>query len=305
MPTIIKGRFDKPVAEKIYSNSIKGNPAFKPWKGKNGCAWFGYDGNPNPGALARNKPVLVEATVDIPHNASVIQKATLESKLEDFLVETKQHFASAEGKLWDWAGAQGEKAATGFLIVEVGLTKLSPLSDGKYLLVNNHGMGSVQLSVQQQEALLAQLDKGTLEKLTLKQQQQENIHGKVIKLVVDVPTGKEGKYDEKDVISHLDSWIRGRVYKTDPIIKSEISFEKVKLVWVVTHRFTCVVEFGSYVQAKRNARAFSGASAPLPLTDKSTVFVKVNSIFGQQGSAYVYKNTNNVVSPPVLGECAW
>ena len=97
MPTIIKGRFDKPVAEKIYSNSIKGNPAFKPWKGKNGCAWFGYDGNPNPGALARNKPVLVEATVDIPHNASVIQKATGLSKRPFMIVGIRRFPITANG----------------------------------------------------------------------------------------------------------------------------------------------------------------------------------------------------------------
>ncbi|HRH78126.1 MAG TPA: hypothetical protein PK129_12305, partial [Cellvibrionaceae bacterium] len=124
MPTIIKGKFDKHIAEKIYSNSLKGNPAFKPWKGKDGCAWFGYDGDPNPGALARNKPILVEATVDIPHEASRITKNQLTEKLEE-LKQTAASFAVAEGRLWTWVGQQGEQAASGFLIVEVGKTELS------------------------------------------------------------------------------------------------------------------------------------------------------------------------------------
>jgi hypothetical protein len=304
MPTTIKGRFDKPVAEKIYSNSIKGNPAFKPWKGKDGCAWFGYDGNPNPGAMARNKAIEVEAEVDIPVDASRITKLQLENQFEAYLLETKQHFPSAEGKLWTWVGNQGEQAVSGFLIVEVGNTKLSQTS-GKYLLVNNRGMGRVTMTLPQQTALVDQLDHGVLQKLTLKQQKQEELHGKIVKLDLQIPKEKIDKYDANEIEECLSKWIKLCKYPADPVQKITNTFNVTKFWAGAVHSVCCVIEFGNYIEAKRNARIFVNGSVPLTFTDKTVVRVAVKVSFGQGGAAYAYKNRGNVVNPPVLGAPAW
>jgi len=302
MPTNIKGRFDKPVAEKIYSNCVKENPAFKPWKGKDGCAWFGYDGNPNPGALAREKPIEIEATTNIPANASVISKQDLEAKLESFLILTKQHFGSAEGKLWTWVGELGAKAESGFMIVEVGLTKLSPLTDGKYLLVNNVGMAKVYLTETQKNNLEGQLDKNILQRITAALIEKEKLHGKVVHLKVSVPKEKFAVCDEKAIGEKIANFAKSKCYVADTVVK--ITFTSVDVsVWNVvrTKEITAKLEFNSYTQAKRNARVFVGTQVQVQYTDKSIAALPVNVAFGQAGTAYAYKNTGNVVNPPVFG----
>lgn len=53
------------VARKLIENTIKGNPAFKPYKGEHGKAsWFLIEGNPHTGVANQGKDVTIYAQID-------------------------------------------------------------------------------------------------------------------------------------------------------------------------------------------------------------------------------------------------
>ncbi|WP_027820909.1 hypothetical protein [Paraburkholderia bannensis] len=53
------------VARKLIENVVKGNPAFKPYKGEHGNAsWFLIDGDPHTGVANQGKDVIIWAEID-------------------------------------------------------------------------------------------------------------------------------------------------------------------------------------------------------------------------------------------------
>ena len=149
MPTELKAVVTQVVAEKIYGNHLKGNPPFKPWKGMEQCAWFGYDGDPYAGDLtAEGKTLLVKIMADIPGNAPRVTKKELE-EWHDKRMATVPDRSAAEAQMWHtFVGGLGKSAECGMLIVEVGLSRFSR-TDGKFLLVNNRGLEKLRFTANQ------------------------------------------------------------------------------------------------------------------------------------------------------------
>jgi hypothetical protein len=165
-PTKVHAKVTPAVATKIYANHYKGYVPFKPWKGMGGCAWFAFAGNPFSGNLAdQGKTIDVIATIDIP--AATLADSLKEVDLLEMFTklggdETKSNSVypknkEAEKKMWLAVAKRAQDAADGLLVVDVGKTRFSK-AEGQFVLVNNQGMQKVEVSDQQAQAIIGQLD---------------------------------------------------------------------------------------------------------------------------------------------------
>lgn len=82
MPLSVSTKATLAVARKLIENAIKGNPAFKPYKGEHGQAsWFLIEGDPHTGVANQGKDVIIHAKID----EAFVQKD--ESLVQDQIAE--------------------------------------------------------------------------------------------------------------------------------------------------------------------------------------------------------------------------
>ncbi|MEM5405956.1 hypothetical protein [Paraburkholderia unamae] len=86
MPLHVTTKATLIVARKLIENAIKGNPAFKPYKGEHGQAsWFLIEGNPHTGVANQGKDVVIHAEID----EAFVQKD--ETLVQDQIAETNRN----------------------------------------------------------------------------------------------------------------------------------------------------------------------------------------------------------------------
>jgi hypothetical protein len=287
MATELTAMVKPEVANKIYSNYRKGNPPFKPWKGMEGCAWFGYDGNPNAGSL-EGKTIKVQAMIDMPNNVPVVSKDDLENR-HTKIMESDRDYSSAEGKMWHEIGRQGSLSVTGLLSVHVGRSRFSS-SDGKYLLVSNRALHLLKMNEDQADKLRKQLVDNIDELLLEKQNENERTHGKDV--TVHYPPGISKA--ESELIKFENDIIKNGPPKGQVSVTRQSSKRKGKInsVW-------WVVEYDSYLNAKRDARRIYHVMVEGPRKQ----FKKCPVEFGEGGERWKYKDHGalNVKSPAPYG----
>jgi hypothetical protein len=266
------------VALKVYSNYLKGNPPFKPWKGMQGCAWFAFDGNPNAGKL-EGRTVIVKATADIPGSTAVMTGAELERRHTEIMGK-KHTYAAAEGKLWDEVGSKAWGKAGGMLIVEVGNTKFSKNRPGKYLLVNNLALHKVRLTQTQATALARQIGTVKATQVQAKITQNTATHGATF--VVHYPEGRSKV--ETDLVKFQESLKQNESVAWDSIARhpqnaiSRNSKKRIEVFWTLTYK--------TYHEAKREARRIYGQ-------DRSILIEWGN----EGGQRWMYKDCRDSPAP--------
>jgi hypothetical protein len=237
------------VALKIYGNYLKGNPPFKPWKGMQGCAWFGFDGNPNAGKLA-GKTIIVKATADLSASTPAIEGVDLESRHAELM--QKHTYVAAEGKLWDEVGSKAYGKVGGMLVVKVGGSKFSRERPGKYLLVNSLGLHKLRLTPTQASELARQIGSTKVSEVTARI--TENTRTKGAAFIVHYPEGRSKveadlqEFQEKLQQNESVAWTSIVRNPLNPISRN--SKKKHHVHWTLSYT--------TYHEAKREARRIYG-----------------------------------------------
>jgi hypothetical protein len=274
------------VGNKVYSNYLKRHPPFKPWKGMEGCAWFGYAGSPNAGSLI-GKSVKVKVTIDMPSSVPVITKKDLVTR-HNKIMQGKTYQA-AEGQMWHEVGKRGLESQTGLLSVLVGESSFSATA-GKYLLVSNKALQMIYMTDTQAQELKKQLDKDIDVLLLARQAENEQTHGKTV--TVHYPAGLSKA--DNDLTKFEDDIIKkgppaGQLKVEQKCIKSK---GKKRSVW-------WIVSYDSYLNAKRDARRIYNQTVQVPETGTRHISVE----FGEDGDRWKYKDHGKLLaeSPPEYG----
>ena len=268
-------------AAKVFSNVLKGNPPFKPWKGMEGCSWFGYAGDPNPGMAAANKPVTIRATIVIPANVPRITGAQLEAEHDRLMHRGRDH-GPAEGDMWhNFVGKRGLTEVGGLLSVEVGGSRFSR-DAGRFLLVNNNARHLITMTAPQIAALEQQMIDGNLRRdLVAKQEENERTHGRTVTVFWGIGIAKS----QQNLDAFWDNIVSGgEAPDPDP------SVGEIKRGWET--RVHYVLTYSSYLIAKREARRMVGMQF-----QGRPVHVE----FGENGVRWQYKGQGNVSVPPMPG----
>ncbi|WP_349656336.1 hypothetical protein [Xanthomonas sp. 10-10] len=301
MATTVRAMVTQAVAERIYANYLRGNPPFKPWKGMQGCAWFAYDGSPNAGSLA-SKDIEVSVDIDVPQGAPVISKQQLEEHHHELMTTKNINYSSAEGRMWgEFVGKCGRESSCGVLIVDVGGSKFSQ-SQGKYLLVNNKGLGLLRMTPTQAETLQRDInakagDAGHLDALKERINGKKSLHGATFTIFVS--KGMELKNFKSNCMDrHM-----GNPKRTQD---SE--------GWTDTKgREYVTLEYDDYHEAKRRARRIYGEFEKIRNSYASVVICwcdengKVNGEQSSRLDLWAYRSGHKIVgttqadSPPSYG----
>jgi hypothetical protein len=275
------------VANKVYSNYLKGNPPFKPWKGMEGCAWFGYDGNPNAGSL-EGKTVKVQVMIDMPTGVPEVSKNDLESRHDELMLNDRD-YSSAEGKMWHEIGNKGFRSPSGLLKVLVGNSRFSSTS-GKYLLVSNRALHLLYMTETQADDLKQQLAVNIDEILAAKQNENEQTHGKEV--TVHYPAGRAKS--EENLTDFENEIIKKGPPQGQVSVERKTSKRKGRITsvwWIAT--------YDSYLNAKRDARRIYHVMVEGPRQQ----FVHCPVEFGADGNRWKYKDHGaiNAKSPAPYG----